>query len=97
MVHKYKILQTFPYSGILVLVNFFVYHDYWLLNKFFTRSDFFIICTIRQLSIRLPERKQLPTMEPLYGFRLSMVDHYINSSFFPTHLVLDSFDINLHF
>lgn len=76
-----------------------VFRDYLALRKFFTGSDFF-----RQLVPLLNYQSDclhaggLPLWNPYMNFGYPWVDHYLNSMFFPTHLIMGSllkFDMKL--
>lgn len=78
--------------GILVSANLFIYRDYWFGYKIFTGSDFFsqIVPFINYQSDCLKELSW-PLWNPYMNFGYPWVEHYCNSSLFPTHIAIGLF------
>lgn len=78
-----------PYFCILILVNFFIYHDYWFSNKIFTGKDFLTsFYPLLNFQTDCLQEKSWPLWNPFMNFGYPFVGHYINTAFFPTHLIM---------
>lgn len=90
--------EYLPLASLLT-INFAIYRAYWFGAKTFTGRDFFLAYA-PLLNYQTDCIKELswPLWNPFMNFGAAWVDHYINSSLFPTHLLMglltgSSFDI----
>lgn len=74
---------------ILVFVNLIIYHNYWLGKKIISGKDFLTLFypLLNYQSDCLQERSW-PLWNPFMNFGFPYVEHYANTSFFPTHLLM---------
>lgn len=76
---------------ILISANILIYHDYWLLKKIFTGSDFFqLFVPLLNYQSDCLRGFSLPLWNPFVSFGCSWIEHYLSSVFFPTHLIFSS-------
>ncbi len=73
----------------LMVVNFIIYRDYWLGLNVFSGKDF-LTCFHLLLNFQSDclQQGSWPLWNPFLNFGYPYIDHYINSAFFPTHLLL---------
>lgn len=81
-----------PYLIMFILANLIVYHDYWLGIRIFTGKDFIkqMVPVINYQTDCFRE-SSWPLWNPFVNFGSPWVDHYMNSSLFPTHLFMGIF------
>ncbi|MBI5196799.1 MAG: hypothetical protein HZA10_10835, partial [Nitrospirae bacterium] len=86
---KSPFLQNLPYLAVLLLASLVIYKDYWLLNKIFTGSDF-VQAYVPLANFQSDCLRELswPLWNPYMNFGFPWVGHYLNSSLFPTHMIL---------
>jgi len=78
-----------PYFVILVVANFFIYRDYWLGRKIITSKDFLTaFYPLLNFQSDCLQGLSWPLWNPFMNFGYPFVEHYINTSLFPTHLVM---------
>jgi len=89
MSNKRSLAAHLRYLCILLLAHILIYWEYWSLRKLFTGADFF-----RQLAPLLNFQSDClrefswPLWNPFMNLGYPWVEHYLNSSFFLTHLAL---------
>lgn len=89
---KEKIYRHLPYIGILTLFIFLIYYDYWVGNKYFAGSDFFfLIAPLLNWQNDCLQELSWPLWNSYMGFGFPYVEHFANSTFFPTHLIMGLF------
>lgn len=78
-----------PYLAIIALSSLIIFRDYWLYSKIFTGSDF-----VREM-VPLPNFQSdclrelsWPLWNPYMNFGYPYVEHFLNTTLFPSHLVL---------
>ncbi|MFA4827679.1 MAG: hypothetical protein WC855_04830 [Thermodesulfovibrionales bacterium] len=86
---KNMLTKALPFIGILALINFIIYHDYWLGNIIFSGKD-----TLTQympfINFQSDCLKEFiwPLWNPFMNFGFPYVELNKNFSFFPTHLLM---------
>jgi len=74
---------------VILLASFVVYHDYWALNKLFTGNDFFqAFAPVINFQSDCLREMSWPLWNPFINFGYPWVGHYLNTTLFPSHLLL---------
>jgi len=78
--------------SILILINLVIYREYWLGVKIFTGKDLLTAFSLL-LNFQTDCLKELslPLWNPFLNFGYPFVEHYSNTVFFPTHLIMGLF------
>lgn len=89
MTDRTKFLRELGALALIFLIQFVIYREYWTGSKFFTGKD---LLTAFSLLLNFQsdclQEGSLPLWNPFMNFGYPFVEHYSNSMFFPTHLLM---------
>lgn len=78
-----------PYLAILAATSFLVYRDYWLTNRVVTSKDFLTgVYPLYNFQGDCLAEGSWPLWNPFMNFGFPNVEHFSNTAFFPTHLII---------
>lgn len=78
--------------AVLSVANLFIYHDYWLGRKIITSKDFLaLLYPLLNFQSDCLHELSWPLWNPFMNFGYPYVEHYVNSSLLPTHLLMGVF------
>lgn len=91
-----RIVETirthWAFLAIIFVSNLVIYHDYWTGELIITGKDFLTAFSLLlNFQTDCLQGQSLPLWNPFMNFGYPFVEHYSNSMFFPTHLIMGLF------